>query len=223
MENPDTVLLDVDGTLVDSTYHHAVAWHRAFAAHGLHQPMWRVHRSIGMGGDHLVSEVAGDEVEDRLGDALRKAWESEYDKLIDEVIPLPGAADLVRSLKDKGLLVALASSGPAEHTERSAELLGVTDLLDAITSSADADSSKPAPDIFGVALRKCGGTSAIVVGDSVYDVESARRLPAPCVAVRTGGFGVAELEQAGAVLVVDGPGDLLETDWHSLGHRAGHD
>jgi len=217
MDQPDTVLLDVDGTLVDSTYHHALAWHRDFAAHDLHQPMWRVHRSIGMGGDRLVSEVAGDDVEDRLGDELRKAWATEYDKLVEEVIPLPGAGDLVRSLKDKGFLVALASSGPPEHTERAADLLGVKDLLDAITSSADVDTSKPAPDILDVALRKCGGTSAIVVGDSVYDVEAARRLPAPCVAVRTGGFGVAELEEAGAVLVVDGPGDLLGTDWRSLG------
>jgi len=217
MDQPDTVLLDVDGTLVDSTYHHALAWHRAFAAHDLHQPMWRVHRSIGMGGDRLVSEVAGDDVEDRLGDELRKAWATEYDKLVEEVIPLPGAGDLVRSLKDKGFLVALASSGPPEHTERAADLLGVKDLLDAITSSADVDTSKPAPDILDVALRKCGGTSAIVVGDSVYDVEAARRLSAPCVAVRTGGFGVAELEEAGAVLVVDGPGDLLGTDWRSLG------
>lgn len=216
MEAPDTVLLDVDGTLVDSTYHHALAWHRAFASHDVHKPLWQIHRRIGMGGDRLVSAVAGDEVEKRLGDDLREAWETEYGKLIEQVIPLPGAADLVRSLKEKGFRVAVASSGPSEHTEHSVDLLGIRDLLDVITSSADAESSKPAPDIFGVALRACGGTSAIVVGDSVYDVESAKQLPAPCVTVRTGGFGVAELEKAGAVLVVDGPGDLLETDWRSL-------
>ena len=149
--------LDVDGTLVDSTYHHAMAWHRAFAMIELRQPLWRIHRRIGTGGDHLVSAVAGEEVEARLGDDLRRAWGTEYDKLIVEVIPLPGAADLIRSLKEKGFPVALASSGPREHTECSADLLGVKDLVDAITSSADADSSKPAADILSVDLRKCGG------------------------------------------------------------------
>lgn len=219
MTDPDTVLLDVDGTLVDSTYHHALAWHRAFASHDVHQPVWRIHRAIGMGGDRLVAAVAGDDVEDRLGDALREAWETAYEPLRREVRVLPGAADLVRTLKEEGFRVALASSGKPEHTEQAVEMLGVEDLLDAVTTSEDADSSKPAPDIFRIALRKAGGTAAVVVGDSVHDIDAAKGLGAPCVAVRTGGFGVAELEEAGAVLVVDGPGDLLRADWRALGRR----
>lgn len=219
MTDPDTVLLDVDGTLVDSTYHHALAWHRAFASHDVHQPVWRIHRAIGMGGDRLVAAVAGDDVEDRLGDALREAWEAAYEPLRREVRTLPGAADLVRTLKEEGFRVALASSGKPEHTEQAVEMLGVEDLLDAVTTSEDADSSKPAPDIFRIALRKAGGTAAVVVGDSVHDIDAAKGLGAPCVAVRTGGFGVAELEEAGAVLVVDGPADLLRTDWRALGRR----
>ena len=219
MTDPDTVLLDVDGTLVDSTYHHALAWHRAFASHDVHQPVWRIHRAIGMGGDRLVAAVAGDDVEDRLGDALREAWETAYEPLRREVRTLPGAADLVRTLKEEGFRVALASSGKPEHTEQAVEMLGVEDLLDAVTTSEDADSSKPAPDIFRIALQMAGGTAAVVVGDSVHDIDAAKGLGAPCVAVRTGGFGVAELEEAGAVLVVDGPGDLLRADWRALGRR----
>ena len=219
MTDPDTVLLDVDGTLVDSTYHHALAWHRAFASHDVHQPVWRIHRAIGMGGDRLIAAVAGDDVEDRLGDALREAWETAYEPLRREVRVLPGAADLVRTLKEEGFRVALASSGKPEHTEQAVEMLGVEDLLDAVTTSEDADSSKPAPDIFRIALRKAGGTAAVVVGDSVHDIDAAKGLGAPCVAVRTGGFGVAELEEAGAVLVVDGPADLLQADWRALGRR----
>lgn len=212
----DTVLLDVDGTLVDSTYHHALAWHRAFQAHGIPVPMWQVHRAIGMGGDRLVGALAGDEVEERLGDELRTAWEKGYDELVDEVEPLPGAADLVRALVQRGFTVALGSSGTPAHTRKAVELVGVADLLAAVTTSEDADSSKPAPDILQAALARAGGRSAIVIGDSTFDVASAARMGAPCIAIRTGGFGVDELRGAGAVLVADGLADLLDADWDAL-------
>jgi HAD superfamily hydrolase (TIGR01549 family) len=212
----DTVLLDVDGTLLDSTYHHALAWHRAFQSRGIRVPMWKVHRAIGMGGDRLVAALAGDDVEDSLGDALREEWKKGYEELIDEVEPLPGAADLVRSLVDRGFLVGLASSGKPDHTQTAVERLGVGDLLAAVTTSEDAESSKPAPDILSVALEKCGGRSAVVVGDSTFDIVSAARIGSPCVATRTGGFGHDELRGAGAVLVVDGLHALLEADWDAL-------
>ena len=212
----DTVLFDVDGTLVDSTYHHALAWHRAFAHHGIQVPMWKVHRAIGMGGDRLVAAVAGDDVERRLGDALRSEWEKGYDELIDEVQPLPGAAALVRSLVERGFIVALGSSGKPGHTSTAVERLGVGDLLAAVTTSEDAESSKPAPDILSAALEQAGGRSAIVVGDSTFDIASAARLGFPCVGIRTGGFGVDELRGAGAVLVCDGLPDLLHADWDGL-------
>jgi len=212
----DTVLLDVDGTLVDSTYHHAVAWYRAFRAHDIDLPVWRVHRAIGMGGDMLVPFLVGDEVEQRIGDALREAWQREYKPLLDEVSPLEGAAELVRSLKKQGFTVALASSGEAELTESSVQKLGIADLLDASTSSNDAEQSKPAPDIFQAALTAAGGSRGIVVGDSVYDVQAAKAMGAACVCVRTGGFGVEELRAAGAVLVVDGPKELIDADWVAL-------
>jgi HAD superfamily hydrolase (TIGR01549 family) len=212
----DTVLLDVDGTLVDTTYHHALAWARAFRSLDVDVPLWEVHRAIGMGGDKLVAAVAGDEVEKRSGDELRDRWLEEYEPLRAEVMPLPGAADLVRLLKDRGFRVALASSGKPQHTEQAVELLGVGDLLDAVTTSEETSESKPQPSIPETALKKAGGTSAIMVGDSTFDIEAAARMHAPCVGVRTGGFGVDELEEAGAVLVADDPRALLTADWDAL-------
>ena len=212
----DTVLLDVDGTLMDTTYHHAIAWHRAFRSQGVDVPIWEVHRAIGMGGDRLVAAVAGDEVEQRLGDQLRAAWEREYEPLRAEVAPLPRARELLQLLKDRGFRVALASSGKPDHTQQAVALLEGEDLLDAVTTAEDAEDSKPAPEILQKALEAAGGRHALVIGDSPYDVEAANRLGAPCVAVRTGGFGEEELREAGAVLVVEGVADLLEADWSAL-------
>lgn len=210
----DTVLLDVDGTLVDSTYLHALAWMRAFGAHDLTPSWWRVHRAIGMGGDRLVGEVCGDDVEDSLGDELRNDWEAHYRTLLPDVRPFPGAADLVRRLLDDGYKVALASSGKSQFTDAAMDSLGFSAAdFAAVTSSDDADASKPAPDILAVALEDAGGSRALVIGDTVWDVASAHRLPAECVTVRSGGFAEAELLDAGAVLVVDHVGELVERDW----------
>jgi len=212
----DTVLFDVDGTLVDSTYHHAVAWHRAFRGLGVDVPIWQVHRAIGMGGDRLVAHVAGEGVEERLGDALRAAWRREYEPLRDEIASLPQAHELLELLKGQGFRLALASSGQPDHTEQAVGLLAASALLDAVTTSEDAEESKPEPDILRTALDAAGGSRAVVVGDSPYDVQAAARLGAPCIAVRTGGFGADELTGAGAVLVVESVADLLHADWSAL-------
>lgn len=215
----DTILLDVDGTLVDSTYHHTLAWFRAFRRHDIDLPLWKVHRAIGMGGDTLVPSLLGDDVEDRIGDELRDEWLEEYKAILSEVAPLEGAAELVRALKKQGFTVVLASSGEAELTDDSIEKLGIADLIDAKTSSSDAEKSKPAPDLFEAALKAGGGRKAIVVGDSIYDVQAAVAMGAACVCVRTGGFGVDELTEAGAVLVVEGPKELVDADWADLARR----
>ncbi|MEE3850263.1 HAD family hydrolase [Gordonia sp. LSe1-13] len=210
----DTVLLDVDGTLIDSTYFHALAWIRAFAEHDLTPDWWRVHRTVGMGGDLLVGEVCGDDVEQRLGDDLRTAWADRYRKLLPEVKAFSGTREFIGSLQRAGLRVALASSGAAEFTDAALDILGMTrDQFVAVTSSEDADNSKPEPDILAVALDKAGGGAAVVVGDTVWDVESATRLGARCVAVRSGGFSEAELREAGAVRVVDDVGVLAREGW----------
>ena len=206
----DTVVLDIDGTLVDSTYHHALAWTRAFRASGHDVPCWRIHRHIGMGGDRLVGAVAGDEVERRDGDAVREAWEREYDALIHEPVPFPGARALLAALRDRGLQVVLASSSIPKHADHAIGLLEPGDTVDATTSSEDAEESKPDPELLGAAIERVDGTRSLAVGDSVWDVEAAHRLDIPVVAVRSGGFGEEELRAAGAEWVLADVADLLD-------------
>lgn len=216
----DTVILDVDGTLADTNYLHTIAWARAFARVDLHPPMWELHRAIGLGGDKLVTAVAGEDAEEEHGDAARAAWEEEYAELLPQVRLLPGARDLVLAVHGRDVRVVLASSGKARFTEHVLDLLDLPDgTLDAQASSDEAEQSKPAPDVLEVALDKAGGSSGLLVGDTPYDVAAAGRLGMPCVAVLTGGFGRAELEAAGAVLVVETPADLAALDdgvWHDL-------
>jgi HAD superfamily hydrolase (TIGR01549 family) len=218
----DAILFDIDGTLVDSTYHHAIAWQRAFDRHDVPVPLWRIHRTVGMGGDKLVGQVAGDEVEERLGNQLRDAWREEYLDLKAEVDPLPGAADLVRGLVSDGYQVALASSGDPEFSREAVEQLGIGDDIELLTTSEDADESKPEPDLVGVTLDRLGTVDrAILVGDTPYDVESAARAGLPCIGLLSGGYSEAELTSAGAVLVVDGPADLLNLDWNDYLNQRG--
>lgn len=210
----DTVLFDVDGTLIDSTYHHTVAWANAFQRFDLNPPLWRVHRSIGMGGDQLVPAVVGEDVEAQHGDDLRDAWEEEYRKILPTVRAFERAGDAVRAAREKGFKVALASSGKAEFTETAMELMGLTKGdVDAVTTSDDAERSKPEPDILNAALEAAGGHHAILVGDATWDVESAARASMACVGVRTGGFSGHELTEAGAVMVVDAITDLADGEW----------
>jgi HAD superfamily hydrolase (TIGR01549 family) len=209
----DAILFDIDGTLVDSTYHHALAWQRSFRRLDMTFPFWRIHRTIGMGGDKLVGHVAGDEVEEKHGDALREAWEEEYAKVVDQVPPLPGASELCRKLADDGFAIALASSGKSHFTDDAVETLGIGSLVAAQTSSDDAEESKPEADILVATLDRLDVDTAVVVGDTPYDVEAAARLGLRCLAVLTGGFSTAELEEAGAAVVVTDLAELLDHDW----------
>jgi HAD superfamily hydrolase (TIGR01549 family) len=206
----DTVLFDIDGTLLDSNYHHALAWSRAFQRHGLSVAVWEIHRHIGMGGDRLVAAVAGDQAEEQHGDDLRDAWEHEFDAIVEETRPLAGARELLAELGRRGLAVVLASSGIPRHTKRAADLLHADEHTDAATSSADAEASKPDPELLDEALGRVGAERGFMVGDAVWDVEAANKRGLPTVGLLSGGYGRAELLEAGAVAVYRDPTDLLE-------------
>jgi HAD superfamily hydrolase (TIGR01509 family) len=211
MSSPRIAVLDVDGTLVDSNYQHALAWYRAFRSLGETFPIWRIHRLIGMGGDRLVAALGGDHVEARIGDEARERWVKEADPLMAETALLPGARELIEALKERGHRVVLASSGKPQHVDHFLDLLDARDLAEAWTSSEDVESTKPAPDLLQVALKKVGeplDAPSVVVGDSVFDVEAAKNAGMPAIVVRSGGFGDDELRDAGAVAIYDTPGDL---------------
>ncbi len=209
-DRPDTVLLDVDGTLIDSNYWLVVAWQQAFSDAGAWQPGWRIHTAVGMGGDRLVAAVAGDEVEERLGDDVRAAWKKRYDQLLLNVGAFPGATDLLKELKSRGFTVVLASSGNPDHLKVARGLLDADDVIDAVTTGEDAESSKPSGELFQVALRNAGGQRAVVIGDTPWDAQAAADVPAPVIGVRCGGFPASSLTDAGAESIFDGPADLLK-------------
>jgi HAD superfamily hydrolase (TIGR01509 family) len=194
-------ILDIDGTLVDTNYQHALAWYRAFREHGELLPIWRIHRHIGMGGDQLVAALCGDEVEREKGDDVRSAEKALYMALIEEVEPLHGARDLIADLKERGHSVVLASSAKQDEVEHYLDLLDARELADGWTTSADVEATKPEPDLVKAAVEKAGGGEAVMVGDSTWDCEAARRAELETVAVLTGGFSEAELRDAGAVEV----------------------
>lgn len=206
----DTVVIDIDGTLLDSNYHHCLAWSRAFRAQGVSVPVAAIHRALGMGGDRLVAHVAGQDVEDAHGDAIRERWEQEYDAMIEETRLFDGSRDLLRRCREAGLKVALASSAIPRHAQHALALLDAEALSDGWTTSEDAAESKPAPDLLDEALRRVGGTRAVMVGDAVWDVEAAAQRDIPTLGLLSGGVSRAELLAAGAVAVYDGPADLAE-------------
>ena len=196
-------ILDVDGTLVDSNYQHVIAWYRAFRDHDVTPPMWRIHRHIGMGGDQLVAAVAGQALERESGDSIREAEKRLYEQLIDEVSAFEGARELLDELKRRGHDVVLASSAKQEEVEHYVDLLDARGLADSWTTSADVERTKPAPDLVAVAMQRAGALSAVMVGDSTWDVEAAARAELKTLAVLTGGFSEAELLDAGAVAVFE--------------------
>ena len=200
---PPAAILDIDGTLVDTNYHHAIAWYRAFRQYDVPVAVWRIHRHVGMGGDHLVSTLAGDEVEEEKGDDIRSAEKALYMALIDEVGPLEGARELIAELKERGHTVVLASSAKADEVDHYLDLLDARELADGWTTSADVDATKPEPDLIQSALEKAGTEDAVMIGDSVWDCRAAERAGVPTVGVLTGGFGEAELREAGAVEVFE--------------------
>jgi HAD superfamily hydrolase (TIGR01549 family) len=216
--NAMAAILDVDGTLVDSNYFHAIAWYRAMRRHGHSPPMWRIHRAVGMGSDQLVPALLGEDADRGEGDDIRDAEKELYMELIDEVQPLEGARELIEDLKGRGHRIVLASSAKPDELDHDLELLDARELADDWTSSGDVEHTKPDPDLVETAMGKIGGGPAVMVGDSVWDCEAARNADVDTIAVLTGGFSDAELLRAGATIVFGSITQLRERlSWTPLG------
>ncbi len=203
-------ILDIDGTLVDTNYQHAVAWYRAFRQSGIVLPVWRLHRHIGMGGDQLVAALAGEGFDEKYGDEVRDAEKALYRAMIDEVEPLEGSRDLIVDLKKRGHEVVLASSANADDVDTYLDLLDARTLADGWTTSSDVEATKPEPDLIKAAVEKAGGGDAVMVGDSTWDCEAAKRAGLETLAVLMGGFSEDELLDAGASAVFYSIQDLRE-------------
>jgi HAD superfamily hydrolase (TIGR01509 family) len=205
-------ILDVDGTLVDTNYQHALAWYRAFRSHGIDLPVWRIHRHIGMGGDQLVPALTDEATERELGEQIRATEGKRYQELIDEVQALRGSRELIEDLRRRGHSVVLASSAKPNELEHYLDLLDAREIVDGWTSAEDVEATKPEPDLVNVALARAGGRAgdAVMVGDSSWDAEAAKRAGVATIAVLTGGFSTQELLEAGAKQVFRSVDQLRE-------------
>ena len=201
------VLVDVDGTLVDTNYLHTLAWSRAFRDAGEWAPMNAIHRLVGMGGDQLVPELLGYE-----SPAATAARPRRYKELIDDARVFPGAGEFLRAVRSSGLAVVLATSAPANELEMLLKRLDAGDAIDAQTTADDIEDSKPAPEVFITAMKTgvIDPARALAVGDSIWDIQAARAAGIGCVAVETGGFSQHELSEAGALHVYRDVKELLD-------------
>jgi HAD superfamily hydrolase (TIGR01509 family) len=200
------VLFDLDGTLVDTSYHHTIAWWQAFRDAGIEVPMREIHRAIGMGADTLLPHLIGRDDED-----IKTGHANHYAPFLERVQAFEGAADLLRACKKRGLTVVLATSAEESQLGRLRRGLDADDAIDVVTTGSDVGISKPAPDLMHVALERSGlqAGNVVMVGDTRWDVESAASAGIRCVAVMTGGWSEPELREAGAVEVWASPAELL--------------
>lgn len=205
------VLFDVDGTLIDTAYLHTVAWWQAFRQAGLTVPMANIHRAIGMGSDHLLDHLLGPDHDKEADSALGASHDALFAAYWPNLRQLEGADRLLHACRRRGWRVVLASSAKDDELSAMRSALDSEEAIDAVTGANDVQSSKPAPDLVQRALERAGAPAdrAVFVGDTRWDVEAAARAGVPCIGMLSGGWSRAELEQAGAVEVYEGPGELL--------------
>jgi HAD superfamily hydrolase (TIGR01509 family) len=219
---PRAVIFDVDGTLVDSVDLHARAWQDAFQLFGKDVPFADIRLQIGKGGDQLMPVFfARDELQ-RFGEEMQQARGHIFrERYLGKVRPFPKVRELFERIKRDGRQVALASSAEKQEFEANLKLLGIGDLIDAATSSHDAERSKPFPDIFAAALAKLDGIrapEAVAVGDTHYDAEAAGQIGLRTIGVLCGGFPEEDLREAGCVQIWKDPADMLENYERTLLH-----
>ncbi len=206
------VLFDVDGTLVDTTFLHAVHWAEALRQHGHDVSCADVHHAIGMSSDQLLERLLGEDRDTGQDDAITAAHDTLYRQEWGRLRLLPAAADLLRACAARGLEVVLASSASDPELAELCRTIDADDAVSATTSSSDADAGKPAPDIVQVALQRTGldADQAVFVGDAVWDGAACRQAGVTFVGLTCGGTPEQELRDAGAVEVWRDPADLLE-------------
>ena len=204
------VLFDVDGTLVDSNYLHVDSWQRALADLGSPADGWRIHRAIGQDSARLLRAVVGEKDEDWIARAKDRHSQL-YKEMADRLRPFERAGDLLRAIDARGIRVVLATSAPGDELELLLDAIDAQDAIHATTSADDVDAAKPDPGILEVALERAGvgPSDAIMIGDSVWDLVAASRAHIRGVGVLSGGFGAAELRDAGASVLFDDPADVL--------------
>jgi HAD superfamily hydrolase (TIGR01549 family) len=195
------VLFDLDGTLIDSIYQHALAWYLAFREVGVQLPIWQIHRHVGMGGDQIVPALVGRELDAEVGDRARAAEQQQFARLVDTVAPFDGAHELLATLHDRGYELVLASSSAKEQLDRYLDLLDAHALVASATTADDVESTKPAPDVIELAKARAQARALVMIGDSPWDIAAAARSDLPCVALLTGGYSEQELFDAGAEAV----------------------
>jgi HAD superfamily hydrolase (TIGR01509 family) len=213
MARISTVLFDVDGTLVDTNYLHAVTWWEAFRQYGHHIPMACIHRAVGMGSDKLIDHLLPDDRDRGLDEELQSARTALYAPYWPRLRAFDGAADVLRACAHRGLRVVLASSASEREMRALRAAIDAEDAVTAATCASDVQESKPAPDILETALKRSevAPEAAVFVGDTVWDVLACKKAGLSCIAFLTGGIGVAELREAGAVEVYQGPTELLQS------------
>ena len=208
-------VFDLDGTLVDSVYQHVLAWHEALQAEGIELSIWRIHRKIGMSGglftNMLLRETGLDFSQERI-ERLQRLHAAAYNRESGRIRPLPGARALLDTLSHSGILWAVATSGRMETAGPVLETLGVDLSRRVVVTRDDVRHAKPDPDLFLTATERLGVTpqEVTVVGDSVWDMLAARRARSLGIGLLSGGYGLEELERAGAYRVYEDPADMLK-------------
>jgi HAD superfamily hydrolase (TIGR01509 family) len=206
------VLFDVDGTLVDSNYQHAIAWWEALRQHGHTVPIAAAHRAVGMGTDQLLDHLLGTDRDPAQTEPLAAAHAALAARFRPSLTALPGAAALIRTCVRRGWQTVLASSASARELEVMRRIVDADDAITAATGADDVERAKPAPDVVGTALRRVDGDPArsVMIGDTVWDVRAARRAGVRCIGVMSGGHSRGGLHAAGAIEVYETTADLLD-------------
>ena len=205
------VVLDVDGTLMDTNYLHTDAWARAFEEVGRRTPRVWLHKEVGKGSELLIREFVDD---DEKVEKIQELHGEFYGELQQHGHPLPGAKELIQSLKERGYGVWFVTSAKDEELEHHMNELEAEGNIDGVVNSSDVENAKPAPDIFEEALRRAGVSAdeTVAVGDAIWDVESAKAAGIRTIAVLSGGaFDEEDLKEAGAAEVYRDCAALLET------------